>query len=170
MTPVRITLWLLNALLVVVTAGLMVAGVTQLLVKNRPAPLSLADRADVRQAVVDAAASNTAKILTYSPDTVEQDFATALTHTTGAFADYYKKFTDETVIPAARERGIKATATVVQSGFVSFDPDGKVTTLVFVNQVTTSRTDPTPTSTASAARVGLRNISGEWLIESFDPV
>lgn len=169
MTGRQTALWIINAALAVGIAVLAALGGIQLIVKNRPAPVALADQADLRQAVTDAAAASTVKILSYSSDTVEQDVAAALAVTTGDFADYYKNFTETSVIPAARQKHVKTTTTVVQSGVISIDNPDTAAALVFVNQVTTSADNPDPSHSQSAVRVGMKKVDGQWRIDSFDP-
>ncbi len=169
MTSRQLVLWIINAALVIGVVGLTALGALQLIVKSDPTPVALADQADLRQAVTDAAAANTVKILSYSPDTIETDLAAGLAVTTGDFADYYKKFTEETVMPAARQKNVTTTATVVQSGVISIDKPDTASALVFVNQVSTSTENPDPSHATSAVRVGLKKDHGQWLISSFDP-
>ncbi|OBG83548.1 hypothetical protein A5699_00095 [Mycobacterium sp. E802] len=169
MTGRQTALWIVNAVLLVGVAALTVFGGYELLMKSRPAPAALADRADLRQAVTDAAATSTAKILTYSPGTIEQDMAAGLAVTTGEFAEYYKDFTERIVMPAARQKNVTTTATVAQSGVISIDNPDTAAALVFVNQVTTSTENPDPNHQSSSVRVGMRKVDGQWRISSFDP-
>lgn len=160
--------WIAVVLLVGATAAATGVGVWEWTVKART-PSPVADHADVRQDVTEAARAGTIKILSYSAATVEQDVAAAAAVTTGDFASYYKQFTHDVVIPASRQKGVTTTATVPQAGVVTLSPD-KAMILVFVNQRTTSREKPDGSAAASSVRVGMREVNGEWLIESFDPV
>ena len=58
-------------------------------VKSRQPP-PVANQAADRQAATQAASTGTAKILTYSPDNLDQDFAAAEAMLTGDFLTYYK--------------------------------------------------------------------------------
>lgn len=169
MTGRQTVLWIINAALIIGVAAVTALGGIQLIVKSRPAPVALADQADLRQAVTDAAAANTVKIMSYSSDTIEQDLAAGLAVTTGDFADYYKNFTQQTVLPAARQKNVKTKTTVVQSGVISIDNPDTAAALVFINQVTTSTDNPDPSNAQSAVRVGLKKVDGQWRINSFDP-
>ena len=80
-------------------------------------------------------------MLSYSPDTVDRDFSSAKAHLTGDFLAYYGKFTEQTVAPAAKQKGVKTTATVVQAAVGELHPDSAVA-LLFLNQTTTSRERP----------------------------
>ncbi|WP_396908094.1 hypothetical protein [Mycolicibacterium sp.] len=169
MTGRQTALWIINAALLISVAALTVLGGVQLLIKGRPAPVALADQPDLRQAVTEAAATNTARILTYSADTIEQDIAAGLAVTTGDFAEYYKNFTETAVIPAAKQKNVKTTATVPHAGVISIDNPDTATVLVFVNQVVSSTDNPQPNQQGSSARVGIHKVDGQWRIASFDP-
>ena len=107
--------------------------------------------------------------MSYSPDTLEHDFSAAQAHLTGDFLTYYRQFTSEVVTPAARDKHITQTATVVHAGVESLTTQ-KAAILVFVNQTTTSQEKPSPATTPSSVRVSLAKVNGVWLIEKFDPV
>lgn len=123
----------------------------------------------VEQAAVAAASSGTVALLSYAPDTIDADLATAKSHMTGEFLTYYGKFTADVVAPAVRDRGVKASARAVDAALMEIQPtEAKV--LVFLNQETVSRDRPEPAYTASSVLVSLAKVDGEWLISAFDPV
>ncbi len=114
----RVVWW---ALVIALTASTLAAaslGGQQLQVKNRQLP-PVADQTAERQAATQAASSGTVAVLSYSPDTLEHDFSAAQAHLTGDFLTYYKRFATEVVTPAAREKHITQTATVVHAGVES---------------------------------------------------
>ncbi|MDH6194572.1 Mce-associated membrane protein [Mycobacterium frederiksbergense] len=121
------------------------------------------------QTVVDAATDGTVALLTYAPDTLDKDFTAAKSHLTGDFLSYYKQFTEDIVAPAAKEKSVKTTATVVRAAVSEIHPESAVV-LVFVNQATTSAQNPNGSFTASSVKVGMNKIDGKWLISSFDPI
>ena len=55
----------------------------------QPVPARRADRRHGRSAAVDAARDGTVAMLSYKPDTLDQDFAAAKSHLTGDFLNYY---------------------------------------------------------------------------------
>lgn len=118
---------------------------------------------------LDAAKNGTVSLLSYSPDKLDTDFATAKSHLTGDFLSYYTQFTEQVVTPAAKQKSVKTSATVVRAAVSDMHPDSAVI-LVFINQVTTSKENPDGAFAASAVKVGLKKISDAWLISSFDPV
>ncbi|MCV7202651.1 twin-arginine translocation pathway signal [Mycolicibacterium peregrinum] len=119
--------------------------------------------------VLKAASDGTVALLSYAPDSLDRDFTAAKTHLTGDFLSYYTQFTQEIVAPAAKKKAVKTTAAVVRSAISEIHPDSAVA-LVFVNQATTSAENPNGSFTASAVKVGMSKIDGNWLISSFDPV
>lgn len=119
--------------------------------------------------VLDAAKAGTESLLSYSPDSLDKDLADARAHLTGNFLDHYTKFTDDVVVPAAKERGVKTEASVARSAVSQMRP-GQAEVLVFVNQVTTSKDRPTPALATSSVLVTLVKRGGDWLISEFNPV
>ncbi len=121
------------------------------------------------QTVVTAAREGTVALLSYKPQTLDQDFATAKSHLTGDFLNYYEKFTREIVTPAAKEKAVTTTAQVVGAAVSELHPDSAVV-LVFVNQATTSKDRPDPSMSASTVLVSLTKANGRWLITNFEPI
>jgi Mce-associated membrane protein len=120
-----------------------------------------------RQAM-QAAKDSTIAMLSYKPDTVEQQLTAARDLLTSDFRDQYTSLTNDVVIPGAKQKQISAVATVPAMAPVSADPRHAVV-LVFVNQTVIVGQDA-PTDTASSVRVTLDKIGGRWLIAKFDPV
>jgi Mce-associated membrane protein len=118
---------------------------------------------------LDAAKTGTVAMLSYSPESLDKDFANAKSHLTGDFLSYYTNFTQQVVTPAAKEKAVKTTAAVVRAAVSELHPDSAVV-LVFINQNTTSKENPDGAFAASAVKVGLKKINDTWLIGSFDPV
>ncbi len=117
---------------------------------------------------VQAARDGTIALLSYTPDTVEQQLSAARDLLTGEFRDSYTSLTNDVVIPGAKEKQISAIATVPAAASVSATPD-KAVVLLFVNQTVTVGPD-VPTDTASSVRVTLEKDGDRWLISQFDPV
>ena len=125
--------------------------------------------AAVAAETVKAASDGTLALLSYAPETLDKDFANAKTHLTGDFLSYYTQFTQDIVTPAAKQKAVKTSATVVRSAVSELNP-GSATVLVFLNQTTTSKENPDGSFTASSVKVGLTKVDGTWLISAFDPV
>ncbi|MEB3030128.1 twin-arginine translocation pathway signal [[Mycobacterium] nativiensis] len=125
--------------------------------------------AEAEQAAMAAAADGAVAVLTYSPKTLETDFAAAERHLTGDFLSYYTDFTQKVVTPAAKQKEVQTLASVVRKGIVSLAPT-RAEVLIFVNQTTISKTNPDGAFSMSSVRVGLEKHDGRWLISSFDPV
>lgn len=117
---------------------------------------------------VQAAKDSTIALLSYKPDTVEQQLGAARDLLTGDFRDSYTSLTHDVVIPGAKQKQIAAVATVPAAASVSAKPNHAVV-LVFVNQTVVIGQDA-PTDTASSVRVTLDKVGDRWLISGFDPV
>jgi Mce-associated membrane protein len=129
---------------------------------------SVRDNGIARVESVQAAKDSTIALLSYKPDTVEQQLTAARDLLSGDFRDSYTSLTNDVVIPGAKQKQISAVATVPAIASVSADPRHAVV-LVFVNQtVVVGQT--APTDTASSVRVTLDKVGDRWLISKFDPV
>jgi Mce-associated membrane protein len=120
-------------------------------------------------AALEAAKSGTVALLSYSPESLDKDFAGAKSNLTGDFLSYYTQFTEQVVTPAAKEKQVKTVAVVVRAGVSEIARDS-ATVLVFINQTTTSKENPDGAFAASSVKVGLKKIDDRWLINTFDPV
>jgi Mce-associated membrane protein len=158
--------WVSAAVLALVLLAASAAGVWQYRVQYRT---DVATDAQVADTVTDAAHQGAVAILSYSPDTLPRDFATAKAHLTGDFLAYYNEFTAQVVTPAATEKKVKTTAEVTRSAINELHPSS-AKVLVFINQATTSTDKPDPVLTSSSVIVTLQKQGNSWLISGFDPV
>lgn len=117
---------------------------------------------------VQVAKDSTAAMLSYQPETVEQQLNDARSQLTGEFLELYTGLINDVVIPGAKERQISAVTSVPAAASVSADSNEAVV-LMFVNQTVLVGQD-VPTDTASSVRVTLEKVDGRWLISKFDPV
>lgn len=117
---------------------------------------------------VRAAKDGAAAILSYRPDSVDNDLSAAENRLTGSFKDSYMSLARDVVIPAAKQRQISASASVPAAASVSAT-DNEAVVIVFVNQTTVSGTQA-PIGTASTVRVTLQRSGRDWLISGFDPI
>ena len=163
--PRRPRPWLPLAAMALVLASVVAAGSVYWWLYR---PDRLTDSA-AQQQVVAAAKEGTEALLSYSPETLDADLATAKSHLTGEFLDYYSDFTEKVVAPAARQKGVKTEANVARAAVSEMRP-GKAEVLVFVNQVTTSKDRPTPALATSSVMVTLVRSGDDWLISGFNPV
>jgi Mce-associated membrane protein len=162
----RVAWWVLVAALATATIAAASLGGWQLLAKNRQPP-PVADQPAARRAAIQAASDCTVKILSYTPDTLEQDFAATRACLSGEFLSYYNQFTKEVVGPAARTKRVTTSATVQQAGVETLGATS-ATILIFVKQQTSS-TEQTQMETSSSVRVSLTKVKGTWLINQFNP-
>ena len=129
---------------------------------------SVRDDENARVESMRAAKESTIAMLSYKPDTVEQQLTAARDLLTQDFRDQYTSLTKDVVIPGAKQKQISAVATVPAVASVSADPRRAVV-LVFVNQ-TVVIGQTAPTDSASSVRVTLEKVGNRWLISKFDPV
>jgi Mce-associated membrane protein len=121
------------------------------------------------QSAIKAASEGTTALLSYSPESLDKDFATAKSKLTGSFLSYYTQFTEQIVAPAAKQKAVKTQAAVVRAALSEIHPDSAVV-LVFINQTTQSKDRPDASFINSAVRVTVQKVNDGWLISSFDPV
>ena len=121
-----------------------------------------------RDQSVQAAKDSTVALLSYKPETVEQQLTAARDRLTGEFRDEYTDLTNNVVIPGAKQKQISAVASVPAAASVSANP-GHAVVLLFVNQTVTVG-NGAPSDTASSVRVTVDKVDGRWLISKFDPV
>ena len=119
--------------------------------------------------VLETAKEATVAVLSYSPESLDQDLDAAKSQLTGDFLTYYTQFTDQVVRPAVKTKQVSTTANVVQAAVSEMHPD-EAKVLMFVNQTTTSSDRTEPSMTASSVVVTMKKIDGKWLISAFDPV
>ena len=168
-SPARRRLAAIPLIPVALVLGLLAAGgLAGWLYFNQLRPDTQTDDA-VAQSAVNAARDGTVALLSYKPDTLNQDFAAAKSHLTGDFLNYYDQFTKQVVTPAAQTKAVTTTAQVVGAAASELHPNSAVV-LIFVNQVTTSKERPDPAMAASSVLVSLTKVHGNWLITKFDPV
>jgi Mce-associated membrane protein len=121
------------------------------------------------QSAVDAARDGIVALLSYKPDTLNQDITAAKSHLTGDFLNYYDQFTRDVVTPAAKEKKLTTTAQVSGAAVSELHPNSAVV-LLFVNQATVSKDRPDPAMASSSVLVSLTKVHGKWLIAKFEPI
>jgi Mce-associated membrane protein len=156
---------LIPAILVLLTV--VSAGLTMSLYFRQYRPTQQTDPG-VAAVVLKAASDGTVALLSYSPESLDKDFAAAKTHLSGDFLSYYRDFTDRILAPAARQKSLKTTARVVAAAVSELRPDSALV-LVYVDQTTTSKDSPDPAMSPSSVLVRMARVNGNWLIVKFDP-
>jgi Mce-associated membrane protein len=161
--PARLILPIALALILVLSAG--AAVFTYVALYRSDQKVDQAAAAEVIQSASDGAVA----LLSYTPDTLDQDFAKAKSLLTGDFLNYYTQFTQEIVTPAAKQKSVKTSAAVVRSALSRLEPTS-AEVLLFINQSTVSKENPDGSFTASSVKVEMTKVGDDWLISSFDPV
>ena len=151
----------LGAALVIV--ALLAAGVVTLSLR-----LQSARQAEAARTQASAASRDAARVLfSYDFKTLDADFARGLTVTTGAFRDEYSRTTQRVVKDVALRYQAVVVADVVESAVVQAAPDA-VTTIVFLNQATTSTRVEGQKIDLSRVRMHLVHRHGRWLVDKVD--
>ncbi|MET8427858.1 hypothetical protein [Nocardia sp. NPDC004860] len=148
-----------------VILGLAVTVSLQLFVQ-RPADRDLAA---ARDTVAHTASDGAVAILSYKPETVDQDLNAAKARLTGDFLDTYGKLADTVVGPTAKDKRVTMQATPTGAAVESVARD-RATVLVYIDQITTVAGNPAPSQSQNALRVGLAKVDGRWLINRFEPL
>lgn len=117
---------------------------------------------------VQAARDITVAMLTYQPDTIDEQLAAAREQLSGAWKDQYGTTVDTIIAPEAKAKRIAAAAEIAASASVSAGSDHAVV-LLFINQTVAVGTEA-PTITPSSVRVTLDKSGDRWLISGFEPV
>ena len=122
-----------------------------------------------RQSAIDAARTRLPQLLSYDYHTLDKDLAGARAGTTGAFRDQFAELTTKVVAPAAQQRQIVTRTTVTGASVVSAEPN-RVVLLVFLDQVTQTRADPSSRIDGARVRATLQRQDGQWLVSELTPV
>jgi len=122
-----------------------------------------------RHQAIKAASDGAVALLSYSPDTLAQDFNNAKSRISDSYLPYYQQFAEKVVGMAALRGQVTTTATVVKAAVSEMRPNSAVV-LAFVKLKTTSKDKPDPVITSSSLKVALTRVNGSWLIENFEAV
>jgi Mce-associated membrane protein len=125
--------------------------------------------AGVARSVVNAATDGTTAVLSYSSDSLDQDFANAKSYLAGDFLSYFDQFSQQTLAPMAKQKSMKTKAKVTGAAVSELHPDSAVV-LVFVDQVTSTKDSAQPLVAVSSALVRMSRVDGKWKITKFTPV
>jgi Mce-associated membrane protein len=132
---------------------------------------SAADTA--RRAGLEASRDAARVLFSYDYRELDKDFAAGRRLTANGptkeerFKDQYAETTAKVVSAVAKEKKAVVKAEVVTAGVVSASP-GKVVTIVYVNQVTTSSLAAAPKVDLSRVRMTMRKVDGHWLVSKVD--
>ncbi len=137
----------------------MVAGVAYLGLRLR----AEAQTESARNEAVAASRDAARLLFSYDHAKLEEDFAKGLSVTTGKFRDEYARTTSQVVTQVAKDYKAVVVADVVESAVVGASPD-EVTTLVFLNQATTSTQTQGRQVDQSRVRMRLVEKDGRWLV------
>ncbi|MBU9766351.1 hypothetical protein FR943_21210 [Mycobacterium sp. TNTM28] len=120
-----------------------------------------------RAEAVQAAKEITAEMLSYEPETVDQQLTAVRDRLTGEFLGTYTAMVND-IIPAAQAQQIGAVADVLGTGVVSAEPD-RVEVVLYVNQAV-STAGQMPQKTLSIAQATMVKDGDRWLMSEYAPV
>ncbi|MBC2637711.1 MULTISPECIES: hypothetical protein [unclassified Rhodococcus (in: high G+C Gram-positive bacteria)] len=124
---------------------------------------------DARAATVQLASDGAAALLSYTPETVDEDLDRASGLLTGDLLNSYRQLAGDVVGPTAKDKNVTMQAVPVGASVESVTTD-TAQVLVYVNQTTTMAETPEPSQTQNVVRVTLSHVDGDWLISGFDPL
>ncbi|RYE43878.1 MAG: hypothetical protein EOP24_26425 [Hyphomicrobiales bacterium] len=124
---------------------------------------------DARAATAQLASDGAAALLSYTPETVDEDLDRASALLTGDLLNSYRQLAGDVVGPTAKDKSVTMQAVPVGASVESVAPD-TARVLVYVNQTTTMADSPEPSQTQNVVRVTLSRVDGDWLISGFDPL
>ena len=128
----------------------------------------LDDRAtdQTRETAVSVAADITPAVLSYKTETVDADVANAKSNLTGAFLEYFDKYTAEAVIPTAKAEQTSTNWTTSGAALIRAEPESAVVLLYLDGEI--RRAGVEPQHAASTVRVHLVKADGRWLITQLE--
>ncbi|MFD6061934.1 hypothetical protein [Rhodococcus wratislaviensis] len=124
---------------------------------------------DARGTTIQLASDGAAALLSYTPETVDEDLDRASALLTGDLLNSYRQLAGDVVGPTAEDKNVTMQAVPVGASVESVTAD-TARVLVYVNQTTTMADSPEPSQTQNVVRVTLSHIDGAWLISGFDPL
>lgn len=122
-----------------------------------------------RTAAAGAAEASVEDLLSFDHKTLDRDLAEDKKLTTGKLRADYARLSAGLVAPATEKQQIVTRTRVVASSVVSVEP-GRVVTLMFVDQATTSKKLKSPQVERSRVRATMTKVDGEWLVSGLEPV
>lgn len=128
-----------------------------------------AQTADMRAHAAGTASDIVTGLLTYKYSTVQTDVAAAQQRLTGQFADYFRTYTQQVVIPTAQQKQVVTAVKVAGAAVTAADADS-ATVLLMINQTTGSTSDPQPVTTSSDILVHLVRVGDELKLDRLNPV
>ncbi|GAA1458014.1 twin-arginine translocation pathway signal [Williamsia maris] len=120
-------------------------------------------------AAQQAVATTVVSMLSYDYADAENQLPTAEKGLTDNFRPDYTNLINNTIIPGAKQKQVVTRVSVVGNSVVSRQRD-RVTMLLFLNQVTTTATEPKPATTGSRVEVTALQVDGRWLVDKLTPL
>ena len=121
-------------------------------------------RAEVTQVSSDQAIA----MFQYDYNNVDQQLHAATKGLTGEFQDTFTKLIESAIIPGAQEKALTVQVVVQGASILDVGPD-TATTMLFLNQITTSKDSPEAVASGSRVKMGLEKHDGRWRVNGVQP-
>lgn len=116
---------------------------------------------------LQAARDITVRMLSYSPETVEEELTAERELLAEPFRSEFTEETNARIIPVAKDKQVSAMTTVPAIASISITPD-RAEVLAFVYQ-TVIVAGAAPTTVPSTVLITLDRVDDQWLISGFEP-
>ena len=104
----------------------------------------------------------------YDYNNVDQQLHAATDGLTGDFQGTFTNLIESVIIPGAKEKSL--TVQVVVQGAAVLDAEAdSATTMLFLNQITTSSESPEAVASGSRVKMSLEKQDGRWLVNNVQP-
>ncbi|MCJ0902919.1 twin-arginine translocation pathway signal [Rhodococcus sp. ARC_M6] len=121
-------------------------------------------RAEVGQVSSDQAVA----MFQYDYSNVDDQLHSATEGLTGDFRGQFTELIESVIIPGAQEKALTVQVVVQGTSILDAGPD-TATTMLFLNQITTSKDSPEAVASGSRVKMGLEKHDGRWLVNSVEP-
>ena len=121
-----------------------------------------------RDEVAQASSDQAVAMFQYDYNNVDQQLHAATDGLTGDFQGTFTNLIESVIIPGAKEKSL--TVQVVVQGAAVLDAEAdSATTMLFLNQITTSSESPEAVASGSRVKMSLEKQDGRWLVNNVQP-
>lgn len=121
-----------------------------------------------RDEVAQASSDQAVAMFQYDYNNVDQQLHTAADGLTGDFQGTFTDLIESVIIPGAREKSLTVQVLVQGAAVLDAAPDS-ATTMLFLNQITTSSESPEAVASGSRVKMSLEKEDGRWLVSNVQP-
>ncbi|WP_092806328.1 twin-arginine translocation pathway signal [Rhodococcus globerulus] len=161
-SPLTIVLCVISAL------AIALAGLSAYLYFGPDGTRDLAATDNTREEVVQVSSDQAVAMFQYDHNNVDQQLHSATEGLTGDFQNQFTELIESVIIPGAQEKALTVQVVVQGAAVLDAAPD-TATTMLFLNQITTSKDSPEAVASGSRVKMGLEKQDGRWLVNSVQP-